>query len=112
MCITFFYINPTPKRGEFSLVLIMNRDEDMKRPTNQAEWKDGILAGRDMEPGKGDWLKNYVMLALTCIKLKVYILGYDRDKVLTFMKTIPKLVIYSLKKITGHGMCKYTPFDT
>ena len=35
----------------------MNRDEDMKRPTNQAEWKDGILAGRDMEPGKGDWLK-------------------------------------------------------
>ena len=54
MCITFFYINPNPKRGEFSLVLIMNRDEDMKRPTNQAEWKDGILAGRDMEPGKGD----------------------------------------------------------
>ena len=98
MCITFFYINPTPKRGEFSLVLIMNRDEDMKRPTNQAEWKDGILAGRDMEPGKGDWLKNYVMLALTCIKLKIYILGYDRDKVLTFMKTIPKLVIIFIEK--------------
>ena len=95
MCITFFYINPTPKRGEFSLVLIMNRDEDMKRPTNQAEWKDGILAGRDMEPGKGVWLKNYVTLALTCIKPKRYILGYNGDKVLTFMKTIPKLVIYN-----------------
>ena len=101
MCITFFYINPTPKRGEFSLVLIMNRDEDMKRPTNQAEWKDGILAGRDMEPGKGDRLKNYVMLAFTCIKTKRYILGYNRDKVLTFMKTIPRLVNFFSKVPTN-----------
>ena len=53
MCITFFYINPRPKHGEFSLILIMNRDEAIERPTQQAEWKDGILAGRDMEPGKG-----------------------------------------------------------
>ena len=53
MCITFFYINPAPKPGEFSLILIMNRDEHMKRPTEQASWQGGILAGRDMEAGKG-----------------------------------------------------------
>ena len=60
MCITFFYVNPSPKRGEYSLALIMNRDEFLKRPTQQADWKEGILAGRDMEPGKGSLLINYV----------------------------------------------------
>lgn len=62
MCITFFYVNPSPKPGEFSLILIMNRDEAIQRPTQEAEWKDGILAGRDMEPGKGTMLTNYVFL--------------------------------------------------
>ena len=53
MCITFFYVNPDPKLGEFSLILVMNRDEVMCRPTQQASWQNGILAGRDMEIGKG-----------------------------------------------------------
>jgi uncharacterized protein with NRDE domain len=53
MCITFFYTNPNPKHGEFSLILIMNRDEFIERPTQQASWRDEILAGRDMQPGKG-----------------------------------------------------------
>jgi len=53
MCITFFYVNSTPKPGELSLILIMNRDEYMQRPTEQASWQEGILAGRDMEAGKG-----------------------------------------------------------
>ena len=60
MCITFFYVNPNPKEGEFSLILIMNRDEYIQRPTEEAQWKDGILAGRDLEPGKGTLCTNYV----------------------------------------------------
>ena len=60
MCITFFYVNSTPKPGELSLILIMNRDEYMQRPTEQASWQEGILAGRDMESGKGSVNTNYV----------------------------------------------------
>jgi len=58
MCITFFYINPDPKLGKYSLILVMNRDEFINRPTQQANWRNGILAGRDMEIGKegGTWL--------------------------------------------------------
>ena len=60
MCITFFYVNPDPKPAEFSLIVITNRDEFIQRPTEEAKWKDGILAGRDMQPGKGILLINYV----------------------------------------------------
>ena len=60
MCITFFYVNPDPKPGEFSLIVIANRDEFIQRPTEEAKWKDGILAGRDMQPGRGILLVNYV----------------------------------------------------
>ena len=36
----------------------MNRDEYVKRPTAKLDWKEDILAGRDLEPGKegGTWL--------------------------------------------------------
>ena len=36
----------------------MNRDEFLKRPTSKSSWQEGILAGRDQEPGKegGTWL--------------------------------------------------------
>ena len=60
MCITFFYVNPDPKPAEFSLIVITNRDEFIQRPTEEAMWKNGILAGRDMQPGKGILLINYV----------------------------------------------------
>ena len=58
MCITFFHINPLPRPGLFRLVLVMNRDEVLDRATETAEIKAGILAGRDMTPGKegGTWL--------------------------------------------------------
>ena len=58
MCITFFYLGQDAAKDKYKLVLIMNRDEFFKRPTSKAEWQDGILAGRDQEPGKegGTWL--------------------------------------------------------
>ena len=36
----------------------MNRDEFFKRPTSKSSWCEGIIAGRDQEPGKegGTWL--------------------------------------------------------
>ena len=58
MCLTFFYLNPDPKEGTFSLIVVFNRDEFFNRETEPAAWKDGILAGRDMASGKegGTWL--------------------------------------------------------
>ena len=58
MCLTFFYLNPDPKEGTFSFVLVFNRDEYLTRKTDPASWKDGILAGRDQAEGKegGTWL--------------------------------------------------------
>jgi uncharacterized protein with NRDE domain len=58
MCLTFFYLNPDPKPGSFSLILVFNRDEFLNRVTEPAAWKDGVLAGRDMAEGRegGTWL--------------------------------------------------------
>jgi uncharacterized protein with NRDE domain len=57
MCLTFFFLNPRPESGSFSLILVFNRDEFLTRPTAAAEWKEDILAGRDLAPGKegGTW---------------------------------------------------------
>ena len=52
MCLTFFYLNPDPKSGSFSLILVFNRDEFLSRVTEPAAWKDGVLAGRDMAGGR------------------------------------------------------------
>ena len=58
MCLTYFYLNPDPKSGSFSLILVFNRDEFLNRVTEPAAWKDGVLAGRDMAGGRegGTWL--------------------------------------------------------
>ena len=65
MCITFMFINVDEDRdlAPFRLILAMNRDEFLDRPTEIAQWKDcgngnGILCGRDTEKGKegGTWL--------------------------------------------------------
>ena len=58
MCITFFYVNPAPTVGSFRLVVAFNRDEALDRATEPVKWKDGVLCGRDMTPGKegGTWL--------------------------------------------------------
>ena len=58
MCITFFYISKNPSKDKYKLILIMNRDEFLKRPTSRSNWQEKILAGRDQVPGKegGTWL--------------------------------------------------------
>ncbi len=62
MCIFFLFCNPRPRPGAFRLILAMNRDEVLSRPTAQADWGgqdgEGFLGGRDMEPGKegGTWM--------------------------------------------------------
>ena len=53
MCILAFAKNVVP---EYPLILIGNRDEFFHRPTKPAYWwKNGILAGQDLEAG-GTWL--------------------------------------------------------
>ena len=81
MCITFFYVNPSPKLGEFSLVLIMNRDEYMQRPTQPASWQDGILAGRDMEVGKGSGINYVYKLAIYYFSTKKYVMRKLREEI-------------------------------
>lgn len=58
MCLAFFYINPDPRKGTFSLILVFNRDEFLNRSTAPASWQNGILAGRDLAAKKegGTWL--------------------------------------------------------
>ena len=58
MCITFFHLDPVAPRGKYKLILVMNRDESVTRATQQCQWKDNILAGRDLTSGKegGTWL--------------------------------------------------------
>lgn len=58
MCLSFFFVNPEPKEGTFSFILVFNRDEFLNRPTSPASWEAGILAGRDQAEGKegGTWL--------------------------------------------------------
>ncbi|KAL1501965.1 hypothetical protein ABEB36_007186 [Hypothenemus hampei] len=60
MCILFLHTNPDPKDNEYRLVVATNRDEYYKRPAKVAFQcsKTGIIAGRDMEPGRegGSWL--------------------------------------------------------
>ncbi len=60
MCILFLYCNPRPCPGTFRLVLAMNRDEVLARPTSRAGWgeRGDFLGGRDREVGKeegGTW---------------------------------------------------------
>ncbi len=61
MCILFLYCNQCPRPGAFRLVLAMNRDEVLSRPTQQASWGEGdgdFLGGRDLEKGRegGTWM--------------------------------------------------------
>lgn len=58
MCITFFYVNPAPTVGSFRLMVAFNRDEALGRVTEPLKWRDQVLCGRDMTPGKegGTWL--------------------------------------------------------
>jgi uncharacterized protein with NRDE domain len=57
MCVTFLLINDNAE-DEWQMVMINNRDEEYGRPTEGAQWKDGVLCGRDLYPGKegGTWL--------------------------------------------------------
>ena len=59
MCITFFHLDPDAK-GNYRLILAMNRDEAVGRTTERCQWKGDhmMLAGRDLTPGKegGTWL--------------------------------------------------------
>lgn len=79
MCVTFLLVNDQAKEeDEWQIVLINNRDEEYTRPTEPAQFKDGVLcgqrpfymksgtkhgficsfSGRDLFPGKegGTWL--------------------------------------------------------
>ena len=58
MCITLCFLNQS-QDSHYKLILVMNRDEYLSRPTAEADWgEDGVLCGRDMEPGRegGTWL--------------------------------------------------------
>ncbi|GMR32945.1 hypothetical protein PMAYCL1PPCAC_03140, partial [Pristionchus mayeri] len=54
MCNLFLSLRPPT--GRHSLILLSNRDEVLARPTAEADWRDGILAGIDLQiPLKGTW---------------------------------------------------------
>jgi len=57
MCITFFHLESDPGAA-YKLILAMNRDEMTARPTSPACWREGLLAGWDMQAGRqgGTWL--------------------------------------------------------
>ncbi|MFH4982293.1 hypothetical protein AB6A40_009002 [Gnathostoma spinigerum] len=61
MCVTFLFLdeNAIGHSDKYQLILLNNRDESFDRPTSQAAWEDGILAGRDealSERPHGTWL--------------------------------------------------------
>ncbi|XP_076749416.1 transport and golgi organization 2 [Xylocopa sonorina] len=61
MCILFIYRNPDADSESYRLILISNRDEDIKRPALPAHYWENhpqCLGGTDMEPGRegGTWL--------------------------------------------------------
>ncbi|CAB3373034.1 Hypothetical predicted protein [Cloeon dipterum] len=61
MCILFFHAKKVASPGKFRLILVSNRDEQLKRPTQQAHfWTDfpDIFGGRDLQGGSavGTWL--------------------------------------------------------
>ncbi|XP_071517443.1 transport and Golgi organization protein 2 homolog [Panulirus ornatus] len=59
MCLLFVYINPSPKEGEYKIVLVNNRDETYIRPAKPAHmWDCRVIGGMDAEEGKegGTWL--------------------------------------------------------
>ncbi|CAD1475494.1 unnamed protein product, partial [Heterotrigona itama] len=61
MCILFIYRNPDADSESYRLILVSNRDEDLKRPALPAHYWENhplCLGGTDMEPGKegGTWL--------------------------------------------------------
>ncbi|CAJ0929773.1 unnamed protein product, partial [Mesorhabditis belari] len=52
MCMLFLTFN----RGRFKLIVVSQRDEELDRPTAEAQWRDDILAGYDMkDPAQGTW---------------------------------------------------------
>ncbi|VDN42316.1 unnamed protein product [Gongylonema pulchrum] len=57
MCVTFVYIDHNPD-VKYKLILLNNRDEFLSRPTSNAQWEDGVLAGRDEKDSnsRGTWL--------------------------------------------------------
>ncbi|XP_076056558.1 transport and golgi organization 2 isoform X2 [Oratosquilla oratoria] len=59
MCLLFIFTNPSAKDGEYSLILVNNRDEFFTRPTKPLhKWASGIYAGMDAMPDRegGTWL--------------------------------------------------------
>lgn len=57
MCITFFHLPPDAGH-RYKLILAMNRDEFLLRPTMAAAWQEDLLAGWDLQEGRqgGTWL--------------------------------------------------------
>jgi len=58
MCITFFHRPACSPDQPFKLVLAMNRDEFLERPTRPAEWNGNLFGGWDQQDGRagGTWL--------------------------------------------------------
>ncbi|GMS94917.1 hypothetical protein PENTCL1PPCAC_17092, partial [Pristionchus entomophagus] len=54
MCNLFLIL--TPPSSRHSLILLSNRDEVLARPTAEAAWRDGVLAGIDLQDKmRGTW---------------------------------------------------------
>uniref|UniRef100_A0AC35TUD5 Uncharacterized protein n=1 Tax=Rhabditophanes sp. KR3021 TaxID=114890 RepID=A0AC35TUD5_9BILA len=57
MCVTFLYLDDKNLKSKYKLIVLSNRDEFLDRPTKPAEFKDGILSGRDLkDPLNGTWI--------------------------------------------------------
>ncbi|CAJ0582055.1 unnamed protein product, partial [Mesorhabditis spiculigera] len=43
-------------RGRYKLIVVSQRDEELSRPTAEAQWRDGILGGTDLKDhARGTW---------------------------------------------------------
>lgn len=118
MCITFFYVNPAPTVGSFRLVVAFNRDEALDRATEPVKWKDGVLCGRDMTPGKegGTWLgisRSGRVGMLTNITTGKFTLKNAKGRghlVIDYLQSDDLTAVEHLEKVAG-STAQYSPFN-
>ena len=118
MCITFFYVNPAPTVGSFRLMVAFNRDEILGRVTEPMKWKDGVLCGRDMTPGKegGTWLgisRSGRVGMLTNITTGKFTLKNAKGRgnlVIDYLQGDDLTAVKYLERVAGSS-AQYSPFN-
>lgn len=81
MCITFFYIAPSPNTNDLKFLVAFNREENIKRPTlalNNFEEDPNIIGGRDMKE-KGTWFGFNKKTMNIAFLTNYFLISFKRD---------------------------------